>query len=49
LQEYQTKFWDLSILKKADQETFSFWVKDTFAKEQALFDICGLMHALPEK
>jgi len=39
----QIKFWDQYTLKKADPETFSFWVNDVFAKKHALFDICGLM------
>jgi len=44
-QEYQTKFWQQYSLKKADPETFSFWVNDIFAKKQALFDICGQMQS----
>jgi len=32
-----------TALKKADPETFSFWVSDIIAKEQALFDIYGLI------
>jgi len=31
--EYQTKFWDQCTLKKADPETFPFWVNDIFAKK----------------
>jgi len=42
LQEHQTKFRYQCTFKKGDQETFSFCVNDISAKEEALFDICGL-------
>jgi len=32
-------------LKKADPETFSFWVNNIFAMKQVLFENCGLMHS----
>jgi len=38
-QEYQTKFWDQYTLKKADPETFTFWVNNIFANKHVLFDI----------
>jgi len=31
--------------KKADPEMFSFWVNNSFAENQVLFDICELMQS----
>ena len=43
--EYQTKFWDQHTLKKADPETFSFWVNYIFPKKLVLLDVCRLMQS----
>jgi len=44
-QECYTKFSDQHTLKKADSETFSFWINNIFAEMQVLFHICGLMQS----
>jgi len=44
-QECLDKNFEPMYLKKADPETFSFWVNNIFAMKQLLFQNCGLMQS----